>query len=77
MANGYLSQIRFLAKNISEAIDPLEGKVVHGIKDEAALRPGIEELSKHMENYVNGMRSIKSAFVTWLKPYTLDYDLAT
>lgn len=66
MCEGYGHQIRFLVQNLTSQIDALESTVVTGATDEQVIKPGLEKVSKAMDKYQQGMKSIRSSFVLWL-----------
>ena len=62
MVKGYLSELDRYTKLITDCIEPLEFQIADGEKSEGRLKPLIDALSKSIEDYQKGVKTIKSAY---------------
>ena len=65
MAEGYLSQIDFHIVPVQEKTDALDMKCVEGVKEEAQLKPLVDDVSKAIDNYGVAIKAIKTLYVSW------------
>ncbi|OLP73239.1 hypothetical protein AK812_SmicGene47597 [Symbiodinium microadriaticum] len=65
MAEGYMSQIDFHIAPVQQKTDALDMKCVEGIKDEAVLKPFVDDLSKAIDSYGIAIKAIKTLYVSW------------
>ena len=64
MVDGYLGEIDMHTSNIQAAIEKLESKLAEGKKDEGSIKPLFDDLTKVLEQYTQGIRSVKNAYVS-------------
>ncbi|CAE7797161.1 fhaB [Symbiodinium sp. CCMP2456] len=65
MAEGYISQIDFHISPVQEKTDALDMKCVEGAKEEAQLKPLVDDLGKAIDNYGVAIKAIKTLYASW------------
>ena len=64
MVKGYIGEIEMHTSNLERSSEAVSAKLGEGVKDEASLKPATEALIKTIDNYQNGIKSVKSAYVS-------------